>query len=43
MKKLRLHFWLLILGVIAALGRFGSRPYIWVALRAAANDDWGQE
>ena len=36
-----LKFWLLTLDVLAAIGLFGSRPYLWVVGKASDATDWG--
>lgn len=41
MSKLRLHFWLRVLDVIAFFGGFGSRPYLW-AVGKCSDADWAR-
>lgn len=38
---LRLRFWLAALDALAAVGLFGSRPYLWVVGKASDATDWG--
>lgn len=40
-RKLRLHFWLCAMDVLARLGLFGRRPYLFCVRRASDATDWG--
>lgn len=37
----RLRFWLAVSDLLARLGLFGSRLYLWCVLRASDCVDWG--
>lgn len=38
---MRLAFWLHVMDLIAWLGGFGSRPYLWAVSKASDATDWG--
>lgn len=42
MRKLRLHFWLLTMDTLVALGLFGSRAYLYAVGKASDATDWGE-